>query len=300
MDVTMPKKNGFEVCEILRKNYRTQFIPVVLITGLTKKEDRIAGIEAGADDFLNKPIDKRELIVRTRSLLRIKSLHDEIEQRNTLLNNILKRYVADEVYSQILKDPDKHLKLGGEKRKATILFADIRGFSSFSEEHNPEEIVDFLNKTFSELIKVIFKYNGIFDKYLGDGIMAYYDTQDDNQESMLNVLYTAKDMQKVFSELLNSWAGEDFSSMGMGIGINTGNVFVGNIGSERIMEHTVIGDAVNITQRLQAMAASNQILISDSTYQIVKSKVKVNDMPLMQLKGRQKEVAAYELVEILQ
>ena len=300
MDVMMPKKNGFEVCQELKSNKDTQFIPVVLITGLSKKEDRIAGIEAGADDFLNKPIDKRELIVRARSLLRIKSLHDEIEARNLLLNNILKRYVAEEVYTQILKDPEKHLKLGGEKRRVTILFADIRGFSTFSEQRKPEEIVEFLNNTFSALIKIIFKYNGVFDKYLGDGVMAYYETPEDHPQNVMNVLYTAREMQKVFAGLYGNAAHEDFSSLGIGIGINTGNVFVGNIGSEKMMEHTVIGDAVNISQRLQSMATSNQILISDSTYQMIHGRISVNEMPSLHLKGRQQEVTAYELIDILE
>ncbi|MFC2091353.1 adenylate/guanylate cyclase domain-containing protein, partial [Elusimicrobiota bacterium] len=299
MDVMMPKKDGIEVCQILKNDIKTRLTPIVLITGISKKEDRIAGIEAGADDFLTKPIDKRELIVRVRSLLRMKSLQDELQTKNILLDKILNRYVADEVYAQIMKDPEKHLKLGGEKKRVTVIFADIRGFSNLSENRGPVEIVDFLNKTFSALIQIIPKYNGIFNKYLGDGIMAYYNTPPDDIENTLNVLRTAMEMQKVFSDLRKQWEDTDFSSSGMGFGISTGEVFLGNIGTEKMMEYTIIGDTVNTSQRLQALASSNQIIISDSTYQVVKDRVHISEMPFHHLRGMQKEVVAYELINII-
>ncbi|MFH1416218.1 MAG: adenylate/guanylate cyclase domain-containing protein [Elusimicrobiota bacterium] len=295
MDIMMPKLDGLEVCKALKTDEKTQFIPIVLITGLSQKEDRIAGIEAGADDFLTKPIDKRELIVRTKSLLRIKSLHDELYHKNMLLNKILTRYVADDIYNLILQNPDKHLKLGGDKKNAAVLFVDIRGFTAFSEQFAPETIVEFLNDTFAVLIKVIFKYKGTFGKYLGDGLMAYYHTPADNSDSVMRAISTAVEMQQLFGDLREQFKDEKFAALGMGIGINSGNVIMGNIGSEKMMEYTIIGDTVNVAKGLQEFAHSDQILISGESYEAVRGRIAAEKISEIQIKGRQHIVQAYEL-----
>lgn len=295
-DVMMPHKNGFELCQEVKQNPETQFIPVVMVTALGKKEDRIKGLESGADDFLSKPFNELELRTRVKSLLRVKRLYDEIESKNILLNEILTRYVSKEVSQSILSNPDKYLKLGGEAREVTILFADIRGFTKFSERHSAHEVVEVLNQFFSELVKVVFRYNGTFDKYMGDCIMAFYGAPIQYEDDVLRAIQTAIEMQRVFHQkegkLLEKFNG---AKLGLGIGINTGEVIVGNIGSETFMDYTVVGDQVNIAKRLEEMTQSGQILISQVTYERIKDIITVTKIPDQHLKGKSKKLDLYQV-----
>lgn len=300
LDVMMPGLNGYQVCERLKGNEATQFIPIVMITALQEKEDRVKGIEAGADDFLSKPFDEHELMARVKSLLRIKGLHDELEQKNELLFKIMNRYVTEEVSALILDDPDTYLKLGGESRTVTVLFADIRGFTKFSEQHSAKRVVEVLNMLFSELTKVIFKYKGTFDKYIGDAIMAFYGAPISYEDDVIRALQTALGMQQVFAQIKERWSSEELTSLALGVGLNTGEAVVGNIGSEKVMDYTAIGDTVNVAKRLQEVAGLGQILISQSTYQQVKDQVIVEEIHPTLLKGKVEPIAIYELQGLAQ
>ena len=174
LDVMMPGLNGLEVCARLKKREETRLIPIVMVTALRETEDKIKAIEVGADDFLSKPFNIYELAARVKSLLRIKRLYDELERKNALLYDVLNRYMSTEVSTQILRDPDRYLQLGGETRMVTVLFVDIKGFTQFAEQHSPTRVVELLNTCFSELTKIIFKWRGTFDNFLGDAIMAFY------------------------------------------------------------------------------------------------------------------------------
>lgn len=300
LDVMMPGLNGYQVCERLKGDEATQFIPIVMITALQEKEDRVKGIEAGADDFLSKPFDEHELMARVKSLLRIKGLHDELGQKNELLFKIMNRYVTEEVSALILDDPDTYLKLGGESRTVTVLFADIRGFTKFSEQHSAKRVVEVLNMLFSELTKVIFKYKGTFDKYIGDAIMAFYGAPISYEDDVIRALQTALGMQQVFGQIKERWSSEELTSLALGVGLNTGEAVVGNIGSEKVMDYTVIGDTVNVAKRLQEVAGLGQILISQSTYQQVKDQVIVEKIHPTLLKGKVEPIAIYELQGLAQ
>ncbi|HEY2920353.1 MAG TPA: response regulator, partial [Candidatus Binatia bacterium] len=139
LDVMMPGMSGYEVCQHIRANEATCLLPVVMLTALTDVADRIRGIEAGADDFLSKPVNREELLTRVKSLLRIKTLHDDVETKNHLLRNLFGRYVSEEVAAEIVADPGRHLKLGGDKREVTILFGDLRGFTPLAEQLDPQD-----------------------------------------------------------------------------------------------------------------------------------------------------------------
>jgi adenylate cyclase len=295
LDVMMPGLNGYQVCAKLKRNKATQFIPVVIITALHETQDRVKGIEAGADDFLSKPFDEHELMARVKSLLRIKGLHDEVEQKNELLFNVMNRYVTEEVSALILDAPDKYLKLGGENRIVTVLFADVRGFTEFAETHSAKRVVEILNRLFSELTKVIFKYKGTFDKYIGDAVMAFYGAPVSYEDDVIRALRTALEMQQVFGQMKEKWGGEELASLALGVGLNTGEAVVGNIGSEKVMDYTVIGDTVNVAKRLQEVAGSGQILISQSTYRQAKDQAIVKEIHPTLLKGKLEPIAIYEL-----
>lgn len=301
LDIMMPGMDGYEVCRILKGQPSTRFIPIAMVTAKAGSDEIIKGLDSGADDYITKPIDIPELMARVKSLLRIKSLHDSVESRNKLLYKILNRYVAEDVVTQIIRNPDKHLRLGGEIRRVTIVFADISGFTGFSEKSHPGEIVKFLNEIFPRMIDTIYKYKGTFDKYIGDAIMAFYDTSGsggcDDDYGAMGALNTALEIRKIFYESQKRWQGKRLEVTGISIGVNTGEALVGNIGSEKIMDYTVIGDTVNMARRIQENAAVNQILIGEDTYRLVKDRVETKELQL-QLKNRAKPVKVYALLEI--
>src|SRR5690606_38947613 len=174
LDINMPGMNGFEVCQHLKNTPNTRFTPVLIISALEDDADKLSAIEAGADDFLVKPFNSLIMLTRVKSLVRLFRLHLELEERNTLLKQILNRYVDEQVAEIVLSEPDHYLRLGGESRLLTVFFADIRGFTHFAEAHSAEEVVTVLNGIFSLLTPLVFQYGGTFDKYMGDEIMGFF------------------------------------------------------------------------------------------------------------------------------
>ncbi len=299
VDAVMPGMDGFEFCRQVRNNVETAHIPVLMVTALYATEERIEALESGANDFLSKPFSTYELAARVRNLLRIKHQHDELEQRNQLFYDVIRSYVAPEVAEQILKNPQRYLKLGGESRQVTTLFADIRGFTLHAQTHNPERIVELLNLVFKELTQVVFRWRGTLDKFLGDAIMAIYGAPVSYQDDVLRALRTALDMQAAFRSLQERWTDDDERGLGLGIGINTGEAIVGNIGTESLMNYTVVGDAVNVAQRLEELARGGQTLISEAVYRQVERRAQVVPYGRQILRGRQEETAIYELLDML-
>lgn len=299
LDVVMPKVDGFEICGLLKNNDQTRFVPVVMITGLEDNNYRIQALEVGADDFLKKPFDLYELLARVRSLLRIKALHDRLDKQNVLLHDVLNRYVTEDVTNLILHDPEKYLKLGGENRIVTVLFADIRGFTRFSERHAPTEVVELLNLVFAELTQVVFQHGGTFDKYLGDAIMAFFGAPVSHQDDPLRAVNAAVDMQQIFQNIVENNAHRDIGELGLGIGINTGETIVGNIGSEKLMDYTVIGDTANVAKRLQEIAVKRQIIIGQTTYDVVREQVVVDELLQQKVEGRDDPIIYYNLKELI-
>lgn len=300
LDVVMPKVDGFEVCSLLKNDVRTRLIPVVMITGLEDKQYKIRALEVGADDFLKKPFDFYELLARVRSLLRIKALHDRLEKQNALLHNVLTRYMAEDLTNHILHDPEKYLKLGGESRIVTVLFADIRGFTRFSERYTPTHVVDVLNMVFAELTKVVFEYGGTFDKYLGDAIMAFFGAPVSYEDDSLRAVRAALAMQTVFDDIVEKNVHHGIKDLGLGIGMNTGEAIVGNVGSEKVMDYTVIGDTANVAKRLQEIAVKGQIIIGETTYHIVKEHVTAEELLQQYVEGRDDPVIYYHLKDLVQ
>ena len=295
VDVQMPRMNGLELCAALKSSPGTRFVPVVIVTAFDSEEEEVKAIKVGADDFITKPYRSLVLLTRVRSLLRIKRLYDEIEAYNRLLRQVLDRFLAEDVTDIILTDPERYLKLGGEVRQVTVLFADIRGFSRFTEEHTATEVIETLNRVFQSLSQVVFTHRGTFDKYLGDGLMAFYGAPVSGEDDAQRALDSAIEMQRRFQELCQE-TGEDLNSLGLGVGLHSGEVVVGNIGSEKVMDYTVVGYVVNVAKRLQEIAQGGQILFSEATYQQVKG-VKAERLESLQLAHLKETITAY-LIEI--
>ncbi len=294
LDVRMPLMDGLSVCRHIKNEAQTQFVPVVIVTALDSQDEELKAIEAGADDFITKPFSSIILLTRVRSLLRLKRLHDDLESRNALLSQVLNRYVDQEITDVILTDPERHLQLGGETRQVTVLFADLRHFTQFSASHTAPQVVDILNLIFTELVEIVMSNQGTFDKFLGDAIMAFYGAPLSGDDDSERALRTALQMQLRFQQLQAETPNQILMSLGLGIGIHSGEVIVGNIGSERVMDYTVIGDAVNIARRLQENAESGQILISGATHNQV-ARAQVEFLGEKHLYGRDAPVEVYAL-----
>jgi adenylate cyclase len=296
LDVIMPDMDGFVVTRVLRANAETKAIPILMVTALNDLKEKVKGFGVGADDFLSKPFNGVELLARVRSLLRIKRLHDELREKNALLERVLTRYVSEEVAREILGNPTQNLQLGGQSCEVSVLFADIRGFTHFSEQRHPSQVIEMLICIFSRLTPVVFDYHGTLDKYLGDAIMAFYGAPIPSPNSPEQAVCTAWAMQQGFAELKRERL--DIESLGLGIGICTGEAVVGNVGSERVMDYTVIGNTPNTAKRLQECAQASQILIDERTYQAVGKIAEARAVDPLDLKGGSHPTQAYEVLAV--
>lgn len=295
LDVRMHGMNGYEVCQRLKANESTRFTPVVIVTALESDEDKLKAIKAGADDFISKPFTSLMMLTRVKSLLRIKRLHDELEERNTLLRKVLTRYVNEDIAETILADPEQNLRLGGSTRPVTVLFCDIRGFTTFAEQHKAEDVLALLNQFFQQMTEVIFTNRGTFDKYIGDEIMAFFGAPVATGQDALNAVKTAYEIRQVFSQLTGRNPRSDVQSLTLGIGLHTGDAAVGNVGSERVMSYTVIGDTVNTAHRLQQIAGADEILLSEATYQQINGHIEATRLDPMPIRGKREVQVVYRL-----
>jgi adenylate cyclase len=291
LDISMPGKNGLEVCRAMRAEKRTRLIPVMIVTALDS--ERLQAIDSGADEFLAKPVDSVLLLARARSLLRLRRLHLDLQERNELLAGTLHRYVSPGVAETILAEPDRYLRLGGESRRVTVLFADIKGFVRFTESHTSSEVVAVLNGIFPLLTSALFEHGGTFDKFIGDAVMAFFGAPVAQTDDARRAVEAAREMQRAFAECAPTLAITS-GEIALGIGLHTGEVIVGNIGSEKVMDYTVVGDAVNIAQRLQEEAWPGQVLLSQATYEAA-GKPPAHPLGDRHLSGRSGRVAVFSL-----
>ena len=203
-------------------------------------------------------------------------------------------YVSKHVMDQIMQAGGA-TKLYGEKRKVTIFFSDILGFTEMSETMSPEDVVSLLNEYFQVMIKIIFKYNGMLDKLIGDGIMAEFGVPLEDSEQEKHAVLAAIEMNRALIGLCEKWKNEGRPQIKMGIGMHTGEAIVGSIGSEEKMEYTAIGDTVNIAARLERVTRESKypIIISESIYSKVHHQFKCVDLGVIDLKGRKKPIKAY-------
>jgi adenylate cyclase len=224
----------------------------------------------------------------------------ETEKRR--IKSAFKYYVPATIVEQVA-DNIEDLKLGGEKRELTVLFSDIRGFTAMSEKLGPEELVALLNHYLTKMTDVVFKYNGMLDKYIGDAIMAVYGAPVPRSDHAKLACQTAIDMLIELKQLQLEWRDQQLPIMDIGIGINTGPMIVGNMGSNskdlKKFNYTVIGDAVNLASRIEHLNKTygSRILISEFTYQYAKDELRhVREIDVTQVRGRESEVRLYEIL----
>ncbi len=221
-------------------------------------------------------------------------LTDRIRREAVVLSNF-QRYFAPNVAAQIASEQGSVTLGSGEKRPVVIFFSDIRGFTPMSEKMNPDEISALLGEYFTEMVEIIFEHSGTLDKFIGDAIMAIWGAPIAHEDDANRAISAAIEMQQVLAELNKKWAAQGRQPVNIGIGINYGEVFAGNIGSERRLEYTVIGDAVNTASRLCSKAGPGEIIISEPFYKALKKPPPVDALDPMQLKGKAQAVAVYRV-----
>lgn len=220
-------------------------------------------------------------------------LVDDVSERE-ILRDAFSRYLSRPVMEQVLSDKASR-SLRTSRREVSVLFADIRGFTTFAEHHRPEVVVTVLNQYFDRMVQVVFTHHGTLDKYLGDGLMALFGAPLEQPDHSRHAVQAALEMQATVADLNAARRRAGLAPLTIGIGINSGEAIVGNIGTEERMEYTAIGDMVNVAQRLQAEAADGDIVISDAVRAQVQAHVAVHHTIETRLKGRRQPVRAHRI-----
>jgi adenylate cyclase len=286
LDVRMPGMDGIEVCRRLRVRPDLAAIPILMLTVLDRPNDAAAGIEAGANDFLSKPFAQVEFAARVRSLLRTKALQDR-------LVDVLGRYVSDSVAARVVRDPEGQ-RLGGDRRQVTTLFADVRGYTALASAHPPEAMIELLNLCLSVVTEPILEREGTVADLLGDGVFAFFGAPVAHENDSHRAVEAAVVIQRAIAGLVIPEV--PGVRLQLGVGIATGTVIAGNIGSMRRMHYAVVGDSVQVAARLQTAAGPGQILIDKETYGAVKERARVQDIGTLRLAGKGDWVQTYNVI----
>jgi adenylate cyclase len=313
LDIMMPGLSGYDVCRRIRDNRLTALLPVVLVTSLDPQQERVKGIEAGADDFLSKPINQPELFARVKSLLRVKSLHDEVEKQRTELlewNRTLERRVTEGVaqlermgrmkrfFSPQIADlilsggTDDPLK--SHRREITVVFLDLRGFTAFTETADPEEVMGVLREYHAEMGRLIMAHQGTLERFAGDGIMIFFNDPVELDNPAAHAVRMAIDMQESFVQLNGGWKKRGYD-LNMGIGIAQGYATLGTIGFEGRQDYGAIGNVTNLAARLCAEAGPGQILVSQRVLGHIEDMAQAEPAGELVLKGFRQPVKVFNV-----
>jgi len=316
LDVMMPKIDGFEVCRRLKGDSTLGFIPIIMVTARADSKDVVTGLNAGADEYLTKPVDHAALVARVRSMLRIKELHDRVEAQaaelaswnRTLEQRVvqqlaqiervsrLKRFLSPQIAQLILSSsPDD--ALASHRRQVTVAFCDLRGFTAFAEIAEPEEVMTVMREYHTTLGSLIHEFEGTLERFVGDGIMVIFGDPIPCPDPCARAVQMAVAMRGRLSELSSKWQRENHD-LGFGVGIAYGYATLGAIGFEGRSEYSAIGTVVNLAARLCAEARDGQILIDSKVRAALDGRVTAEPVGELTLKGLHRPIASYNVLEI--
>ena len=315
LDVMMPALDGIEVVRAMRANEASRSIPVILVTAKADIRDVVEGLDAGGDDYLTKPFEHAALLARVRSMLRQKQLHDRIDEQarelvelnRTLTQRValqveeiarmgrLRRFLPPQIADMVLSGGGEAM-LETQRREVTVVSCDLRGFTSFSETAEPEEVMAILGHYHHNLGEVVFEHGGTLERIVGDGLLIIFNAPLEHRDHVRSAVRMALAMRERMAELSEGWRKRGHS-LGFGVGIAQGFVTVGAIGFDERQDYAAIGTTTILACRLCDEANPGQILISQRVYGSLEGKLNVCSVEPLVLKGFQRPVPAFELLD---
>ena len=316
LDVVMPGMSGYDVCREIRRTEDVGYLPVILVTALDPEEERLHGLEAGADDFITKPVNLGEVLGRVRSLLRIRALHETVRDQAAQLAiwnrdlesrvreqvaelerlSHLKRFLSPQIAEAVAADSQEVLR--PHRRKVTVVFIDLRGFTSFAESAEPEEVMELLREYHAAMGRLVVSHEGTLERFTGDGLMVFFNDPLQVEDPEKRAVYMALEMRAALDRLGEGWR-QRGHSLALGIGITQGYATLGAIGFEQRQDYAAIGTVTNQAARLCEEAQAHQILISERLRAIVEPFVETRPVGELVLRGFQRPVSAYDVLRRL-
>jgi class 3 adenylate cyclase len=306
LDYMMPRMNGLEVLKHLRATPEHQGIPVILLTAKATQEDKVAGLDAGADDYVTKPFDSFELLARVRAMMRLKEMHDTLAEWNrTLAATVkqqvselermarLKRYLSPQIAETILGQDDELFRT--HRREITIVFLDLRGFTAFSDSAEPEEVMEFLRHYHAEMGQLVFKFAGTLERFMGDGIVIIFNDPIPCEDHAQHATLMALEMRDRVKHLRGAWLKKGYD-LDLGVGIAAGYATLGTMGFEGRMDYGTVGNLPNLAARLCAEAKGGQILTDQKTMSRLEHAFVAEAIEQLSLKGIARPVLAYNIL----
>ena len=320
LDVMMPRLDGIAATKRLKADASLPFIPVVLVTAKADAKDVIVGLDAGGDDYLTKPVDHAALVARVRSMLRIKALHDKVQEQaaelaaqtaqladwnRTLERRVaeqlaeiervsrLKRFLAPQLAELVISTGDDRL-LESHRRDVAVVFCDLRGFTAFAEVTEPEEVMEVLRGYHAALGEIIHRFEGTLARFMGDGLMVLFNDPIPCPDPAARAVRMAVAMRDCMTGLAEGWR-KHGHELGFGVGIAQGYATLGKIGFEGRFDYDAIGTVANLAARLCAEAKSGQILISQRVLSAVENFVDAEPFGELSLKGLARAIPAHDV-----
>jgi len=310
LDIMMPNMDGIEVCQRLKADTTLPFMPIIMVTARADSKDIVAGLNAGADDYLTKPIDQAALVARVKSMLRIKALHDTVQEQAAHLevqaaqlaewNRTLEQRVADQVTAldrlgRLKRFFSPHLaellvSSGGEhlleshRRDITVVFCDLRGFTAFAGTTEPEEVMAILRQYHAAMGEWIFRFDGTLERFAGDGLMVFFNDPVPCPDPAMRAVRMALGMREQMRDLTSQWRRRGHA-LDFGVGIAQGYATLGMIGFAGRVDYGAIGPVTNLASRLCDEARGGQILISQRVYVALEALLDAEPVGELSLKG---------------
>ncbi len=290
-DINMPGRSGYELCKIVRQDTSNGRIPIILITGSDPNAEKATGLDAGADDFIGKPFSSKDLIAKVRSLLDIRAV--ELKTKKEL--DVTKKFISPNIASLLALEKYNEL-LKPHRAEVTVLFTDLRRFTSFSENAEPEEVLEVLGQYYTAVGNAAIKYLGTLGHLAGDGIMVFFNDPEPVANHMEVAVRMALEARGVLQEQRKRWHDRQYD-IDFGIGISEGYATIGGIGFDRFSQYSVIGTVSNFASRLCHIANEGQILISRRFMsRLNPNNFQTEEVGEVALKGIDKPVSVFNVV----
>ena len=321
LDIMMPKLDGIEVCKRLKADPSLPIMPIIMVTAKADSKDIVAGLDAGGDEYLTKPLDQAALVARVKSMLRAKALHDTVQEQAARLeaqaaelaqlNRTLEKRVQEQVseldrvgrlkrffspqLAELIVSGGAEDPLRSHRREVTVVFADLRGFTAFCEAADPEEIVLVLREYHAVVGRRVTEFEATLEHFAGDGVHLFFNDPVEQGDHRLRALRMTVALRSDVAGLQAQWDRRGVH-LGFGVGVSVGHATAGRIGFEGRYAYAVVGTIVNLAARLSAEAAAGQILVTDELYRDIADGVEAERIDGLSLKGISHPVTAWNVV----